>query len=105
LVNRYLSHKDCTNERIAAELCLHPRTLQRRLKSEKVTFEHIKDQARREAALRYLQRPDIPLTQVAEKLGYAEQSVLSRSCYRWFSASPREVRERALAEWAHPSAP
>jgi AraC-like DNA-binding protein len=105
LIQRYLGHEDCTNERIAAQLCLHPRTLQRRLKLEGMTFEIIKDDARREAALRYLQRPEMALTQVAEKLGYSEQSVLSRSCYRWFSASPREMRERALAEWAHPVAP
>ena len=97
LISRYLDSEDCNNERIAAELCVHPRTLQRRLKYEGRTFESIKDEVRREAALRYLQQLDIPLTQVAEKLGYAEQSVLSRSCYRWFSASPRELRERALA--------
>ncbi|HVW70560.1 MAG TPA: AraC family transcriptional regulator ligand-binding domain-containing protein [Steroidobacteraceae bacterium] len=98
LINRYLGSEDCTNERVAGDLCMHPRTLQRRLKCEGRSFESIKDEVRREVAMRYLQRPDMPLTQVAEKLGYAEQSVLSRSCYRWFSASPRELRERSLAE-------
>jgi AraC-like DNA-binding protein len=39
----------------------------------------------------------LSFTQVAAKLGYAEQSVLSRSCFRWFGASPRELRERSLA--------
>lgn len=96
LINRYLGGEDCTNERIAAELCMHPRTLQRRLKCEGKSFESIKDEVRQEAAMRYLQRADIPFARVAEKLGYAEQSVLSRSCYRWFDASPRELRERSL---------
>jgi AraC-like DNA-binding protein len=96
LISRFLSAEDCTNERIAAELCMHQRTLQRRLKCEGQSFESIKDEVRRDAALRYLQCQDLPLTKVAEKLGYAEQSVLSRSCYRWFSASPKELRERAL---------
>ena len=101
LVNRYLGSQDCTNERIAAELCMHPRTLQRRLKGEGKTFESIKEEVRREVVLRYLQRLDMPLTEVAEKLGYAEQSVLSRSCYRWFAASPRELRERTMADGAN----
>jgi len=96
LVVRYLGSEDCTNERIAAELCMHPRTLQRRLRAEGRSFESIKDEVRREIALRYLQQVDMPLTRVAEKLGYAEASVLSRSCYRWFSASPRQLRRKSL---------
>jgi len=72
--------------------------LQRRLKCEGQSFESIKDEVRRDTAMRYLQRQDLPLTKVAEKLGYAEQSVLSRSCYRWFAASPKELRERAMAK-------
>jgi AraC-like DNA-binding protein len=97
LIGRFLSAGGCTNERIAAELCMHPRTLQRRLKCEGQSFESIKDEVRRDTVMRYLQRQDLPLTKVAEKLGYAEQSVLSRSCYRWFSASPKELRERSMA--------
>ena len=97
LINRLLGSEGCTNERVAAELCMHPRTLQRRLKCEGKSFEGIKDEVRREVAVRYLQCPDVPLAQVAGKLGYAAQSVLSRSCYRWFAASPRELRERSMA--------
>jgi AraC-like DNA-binding protein len=100
LVVRYLGTEDCTNERIAAELCMHPRTLQRRLRAEGRSFESIKDEVRQEVALRYLQQVDMPLTRVAEKLGYAEASVLSRSCFRWFSASPRQLRRRSLEQAA-----
>lgn len=92
LVEQYISGKDCTNERIAADFCLHPRTLQRRLRAEGTSFEDIKDEIRRDLALRYIRNGDMPLKQVAEKLGYAETSVLSRSCFRWFSTSPREMR-------------
>jgi AraC-like DNA-binding protein len=97
VIGRYLG-EDCTHERVAAELCMHARTLQRRLRCEGTSFEAIKDEVRREIALRCLQQPDIPLSQVAERLGYAQQSVLSRSCYRWFALSPTAVRERVLAE-------
>ena len=96
LISRYLGN-DCANERIAAELCMHPRSLQRRLRSEGKSFETIKDEVRQQAALRYLQCPDLPLTHVAAKLGYADQSVLSRSCWRWFATTPGELRQRAMA--------
>lgn len=100
LIEQYIGSNDCTNERIAAEFCLHPRTLQRRLRAEGTSFEDIKDEIRRDLALRYIQNSDMPLKRVAEKLGYAETSVLSRSCFRWFSASPRELRMQHQAEGA-----
>ena len=92
LVLQYLGGDDCTNERVAADLCLHPRTLHRRLKAEGKSFEGIKDEARRDVALRHLQHTDLSLTRIAERLGYAETSVLSRSCFRWFGASPSRLR-------------
>ena len=45
-----------------------------------------------EVALRYLEQPEVSLVRVTEILGYSETSVLSRSCHRWFCASPRELR-------------
>jgi AraC-like DNA-binding protein len=92
LVTRLLDAGECTSERVAASLGLHPRTLQRRLREEGQCFEAIKDEVRRDVAMRYLGQPDMPLTRVAEMLGYSEASVLSRSCYRWFAASPRQLR-------------
>lgn len=97
LVEQYIGTRDCTNERIAAEFCLHPRTLQRRLRAEGTSFEDIKDEIRRDMALRFITDGDMPLKRVAEKLGYAETSVLSRSCLRWFSTSPRELRAQGRA--------
>ena len=95
LILQFMETEDCGNERIAAELGLHPRTLHRRLKAEGRSFEGIKDEVRRDVALRYLKETDFDLTLIAQKLGYSEHSVLSRSCLRWFSASPSRVRARA----------
>lgn len=94
LVRQLLGGERCTNEHVASELCLHPRTLQRRLKLEESTFESIKDDVRREVAGHLLRNTETPLSRVAEKLGYAEASVLSRSCYRWFGAAPLQVRRQ-----------
>jgi AraC-like DNA-binding protein len=95
LMLRHLGGEDCTNERIAAELGLHPRTLHRRLRAEGKSFQEIKDEVRRDLAQYHLQHTDMPLVRIAEKLGYAESSVFSRSCLRWFGASPRQLRSGA----------
>jgi AraC-like DNA-binding protein len=94
VILQLIGTEDCGNERVAAELCLHPRTLHRRLKVEGKSFEGIKDEVRRDVALSYLQQTDLPLPLIAEKLGYAEHSVLSRSCFRWFCASPSQLRSQ-----------
>jgi AraC-like DNA-binding protein len=86
----------CTKERVAAELSLHPRTLCRRLQAEGKSFEKVKDEVRRDMALSYLRVTTLPLQRIAEKLGYAEHSVLTRSCSRWFAAAPSELRSRAV---------
>jgi AraC-like DNA-binding protein len=97
IVAHLLLEGDCTHERVASALGLHPRTLQRRLREEGGSFEAIKDNLRRDVALRYLTQPNVPLVRVTEILGYSETSVLSRSCHRWFSASPRKLRNVKVA--------
>lgn len=87
-----LQGNECNYSSVAAMLGMHPRTLQRRLRAEHESFESIKDGVRREVALRYLKQSSLPLIRVAQLLGYSETSALSRSCYRWFSASPRRLR-------------
>ena len=92
LVVQLIERNCCTRERIAAELHMHPRTLHRRLLDQGTCFEDIKDGVRRDAAFGYLRATDLPIQRIAEKIGYAEQSVLARSCSRWFDASPRAIR-------------
>jgi AraC-like DNA-binding protein len=89
---RLLVEGDCTHKRVALALGLHPRTLQRRLRQEGESFQAIKDSVRRDVALRYLREPNASLVHLTEILGYSETSVLSRSCNRWFAASPRQLR-------------
>lgn len=93
ILGRLLATGRCTQIVVAEMLAMHPRTFQRRLREEGTTFEAIVDVVRREVALRNLADTKVPLTRIAEKLGYSEVSVLTRSCYRWFSASPRQLRK------------
>jgi AraC-like DNA-binding protein len=87
----------CGHRQVANARYMHPRTLQRRLREENTTFEEIKDDVRRDLALRYLAQSEVPLTQVTALLEYSEQSALGRSCRRWYQASPKEVRNRLVA--------
>ncbi|HEX7855641.1 MAG TPA: AraC family transcriptional regulator ligand-binding domain-containing protein [Sphingobium sp.] len=100
LVMKSLGVSDCGIDSIAGALCLHPRTLHRRLREERRSFEEVKDEVRRDLARYYIERSDLPFTQIAEKLGYSETSVLTRSCHRWFDASPRAVRRGGLVSTA-----
>ena len=94
-IEKQLSHGSCNQLDVAAELGMHPRTLQRRLREEGENFEAIKDEVRHDAAVRYLRHTRLPLKAVAGLLGYSELSVLYRSCQRWFGESPSVVRRMA----------
>lgn len=76
-------------------LALHPRTLQRRLATEDVSFEAILDDVRRDAAHRYLTTTNLPMAQVAALLGFSEQSSLSHAVRRWHGTTPRDLRSTA----------
>jgi AraC-like DNA-binding protein len=92
LVIQFLGTEQCTADSIAAELNLHTRTLHRRLKEEATSFQKIKDEVRRDLTHYYLHETGLPFTYISEKLGFAEQSVFSRQCGRWFATSPTNVR-------------
>jgi AraC-like DNA-binding protein len=80
---------------VAALLSLHPRTLQRRLEAEGTTFVTVADGVRRHEARRLLTTTDLPIGQVANMVGFAEQAALSRAARRWWGSTPRQVRHLA----------
>jgi AraC-like DNA-binding protein len=92
LIEPLLQKGQCTQDDIAAKLGIGTRVLQRRLRDEGRSFESIRDTVRRDLAFRYLTQSDLPLIGIAEMLGYSDTAVLTKSCYRWFSASPRQLR-------------
>jgi AraC-like DNA-binding protein len=94
IVRQLLPTGAATLDVVAGQFNLHPKTLQRRLAEEDTTFAALVDQVRRDAADRYLRDTAISLTHLARELGYAEQSVLTRSCKRWFGAGPAAYRNR-----------
>ena len=91
-VDHSLATGGADKQRVAATLAMHPRTLQRHLAAEDTSFEAIRDEVCRSAALRYLTGTRMPLSQVAGLVGLSEQSALTRACRRWFGATPSRIR-------------
>lgn len=93
LIMRRLTLGDGSAAEVARALNLHVRTLSRRLADEGSSFQHVKDEVRRDLTYYYLQRTDLDFRAISEKLGFAEQSIFSRSCRRWFDKSPTCLRQ------------
>ena len=79
-------------EAIAAQLELHPRTLQRRLFMAGLSFKSLLDDVRRGLALRYIADPELDLIEIAFLLGFAEQSSFQRAFKRWTGKPPGQYR-------------
>jgi AraC-like DNA-binding protein len=92
-IEEQLGKGRCTQIEVAAGLGMHPRTLQRHLRSVGEKFEAMKDEVRRDAVMRYLRDTQLPLKTIAAMLGYSERSVLVRCCHRWFGQSPGALRQ------------
>ncbi|MFC9556843.1 AraC family transcriptional regulator ligand-binding domain-containing protein [Rhodococcus sp. NPDC056960] len=95
LIRRMISTGGLNIKLVADHLAVHPRTLQRNLAAHGTSFGELVEDVRKEEMQRYLRDTHLPLSQVAGLLGYSEQSVLTRSCRRWFGVSPTAVRAAA----------
>lgn len=82
----------CAVEDVARVLELHPRALHRRLQEEQCNFQSIKDEVRRDILVFYLKRTSLSFGRISEKLGFSEQSAMSRFARQQLNASPRELR-------------
>ena len=91
-----MRHGNASIDDVASMLHMHARTLQRRLMEEGTTFERVRDDVRRRLAEVYLANEVVPLVHVAQLLGYSNQSVLTRSCLRWFGKTPLAMRQDVI---------
>ncbi len=81
-------------EDVAAKLHQSPRTLQRRLGDEGVTYRELVEQIRRDKALRLILAGSHNVGQVADLLGYGDVTNFSRAFRRWTGESPRGYRQQ-----------
>jgi AraC-like DNA-binding protein len=86
---------EATLSRVAAELHMSERTLQRHLADDGSSFDALLDETRNELALRYLSDEKFAIAEIAYLLGYSEPSAFHRAFKRWTGKTPAQVRERA----------
>lgn len=78
--------------RIASELKMGGRTLQRRLSEQGYSYQSVVDMAQKDLAQRLLRETDYSLAEVAFLTGFAEQSTFTRAFKRWAGQTPRSYR-------------
>lgn len=77
----------------AAFLKQGERTLQRQLHNEKTTFHEILNSVLMERAHRLLRYTDKSISEIAEELGYMNDSSFQRGFRKWFSIPPARYRK------------
>jgi AraC-like DNA-binding protein len=87
-----LNGGDPSLERVASQIGLGPRTLQRRLREQGTSHQGLLDQMRKDLAMKYLREPQMAVCEVAYLLGFSESSALHRAFKRWTGKTPSEFR-------------
>ena len=77
---------------LTSALNMSPRTLRRRLEKEGTSYQKIKDNARRDAAISLLSRDRLTVSDVAERVGFSDPSAFHRSFKKWTGQSPGAYR-------------
>jgi AraC-like DNA-binding protein len=80
---------------VARRLGLGPRTLRRRLASLNVSLLELVEAARCDLAREALAKAT-PIKEIADRLGYSEQSAFQRAFKRWTGMTPGQYRAQAL---------
>ncbi|WP_033925850.1 AraC family transcriptional regulator [Sphingomonas sp. 35-24ZXX] len=82
----------CSIERCAEKLGISVRTLQMRLEKHDTVYSHLVEAEREKLAKVYLTQTRMPLDEVAERLGYGEQTSFGRAFRRWTGLTPQKFR-------------
>ena len=100
-LNRKLADLMARGEANADAACralkLSRRTLQRRLKAEKTSFQSILREVRAELAITYLKDARLRSLEIAMLLGYSNISSFTTAFKSWYNMPPAEYRQKFLA--------
>jgi len=93
IIAREFRGGDPSLERVAEQLRLTPRTLQRKLHELGTSHNELLEQMRRQLAMRYLREREMAICEVAYLLGFSESSSFHRAFKRWTGLTPKEFRK------------
>lgn len=83
---------ELSGPKVAEALEVHPRTLRRRLAEEGVGLQAVFDAVRAELARELLRQTQLPLSEIAATLGFADSSALVRAFRGWTGSTPGRWR-------------
>lgn len=78
---------------VAEQLFMSPQTIQRRLSDSGTSFNTIKENWRRERAIKLLQNSQLSIEAISERLGFSEARSFTRAFKTWTGLSPRKYRQ------------
>ena len=94
IIQQQLRSGPCTLELVAEELHMHPRNLQRQLKSIGASFSEALAAYRSRHATALLRDPALQITQIAYRLGYSDATAFGQAFKKWFGKKPSEYRKK-----------
>jgi AraC-like DNA-binding protein len=83
-------------DKVAREMSVSVRTLQKRLEDEGVVFSDLLKDVRQRLAKQYL-RENYSVEQITYLLGFSEPSVFRKAFKKWAGVTPKEFRENSYA--------
>jgi AraC-like DNA-binding protein len=92
-ISREIGNGNSSIINVAARLGIHPKALRRSLRADGTTYRELLDQVRLRLARRYLEQPNLGVTEIAFRLGYSEKSAFNRAFKRWTGTPPDSYRE------------
>ncbi|MGM0563765.1 MAG: AraC family transcriptional regulator [Pseudomonadota bacterium] len=92
-IEDHIGHSVLSMQKVADKLNTTPRTLQRRLKDENVTYAALRDQVLYKHARRYLIETDLDMATISANLSFSEPATFNNAFKRWSGMSPGAYRK------------
>lgn len=93
LLRKLLKTRNCTIGVAAKQLCMHERSLHRKLREQGTSFQRELDDVRYGKARELLANSAMPIARIATALNYADASAFNRAFKRWTGMSPARWRD------------
>lgn len=79
-------------DKVASQLLMSVRSLQKSLKAEGTSYRKLLQEVRKEVACDHLRQEELSVSEIAYLLGFSEVSVFSRNFRKWTGTTPSEYR-------------